>query len=96
MPLSLSITSANPSTHAADKRLQVCAITHILCPQPFDGLLQLRDTGVVLLLQLLLHPDPVILFWVGFCGIAMPLDEGDVGPLLELLSQNQDRCLQVP
>ena len=77
----------HPPRHAADKGLQVCAITHLLFPQPFDGLLQLGDTGVVLL-QLLLHPGSAILYWVEVGGLARPLDEGDVGPPLEPLGHN--------
>ena len=45
------------------------------------------DTGSVLL-QLLLHPDPAILNWVEVGGLARPLDEGDVRPLLEPLGHN--------
>ena len=54
----------------------------------FEGLLQPGDTGVVLLLQLPLHPDPAIIYWVEVRRIARPIDEGYVGSLLEPLGHN--------
>ena len=51
----------HPPGHDLHQRPQVFRVSRPLKPEHFDGLLQLGDAGEKLAVELLLHPNPVIL-----------------------------------
>ncbi len=77
-----------PPGHGLNQVDELLAIVHLQGPQPFDLNLQLQNGGCLAILQLGLHPGPAVLDGTEIRGIARPVNEDNVWPLMEPLGDD--------